>query len=336
MVRKKAGILYLVLVLLSIQMLCTACASNASETGKAGSSSVSADISSAVPVIDREDDSSMPHQFRTSASDFQKISKKNKAQMDRSYIPSREGLDTLHMSGSAQPSEGEYKQLASVLKQYDEGPIYVVDLRQESHGFLNGDAVSWYAEHNWANQGKTEEEIRKDENNRVETSLHQTMTWYQVDKKEHVQAGEKETVNQAMTEEQLAESEGLRYFRITATDHIWPSPEDIDRFIEFYKELPKGAWLHFHCKMGVGRTTEFMAMYDMMRNPSVSLKDILYRQCLIGGNYVAYVSDSGDDWKSPYYAEKKKMVGLFYQYVQENHGSGFAIPWSAWLKQQSE
>lgn len=44
----------------------------------------------------------------------------------------------------------------------------------------------------------------------------------------------------------------------------------------------------FHCEAGEGRTTAYMAMYDMMKNPDVSLKDILYRQHLLGGNYVAY------------------------------------------------
>lgn len=43
------------------------------------------------------------------------------------------------------------------------------------------------------------------------------------------------------------------------------SPENIDEFIKLYKSLPKDAWLHFHCEAGKGRTTTFLAMYDMMK-----------------------------------------------------------------------
>lgn len=57
----------------------------------------------------------------------------------------------------------------------------------------------------------------------------------------------------------------------------------------------------------VGRTTTFLAMYDMMKNPQVPLKDILYRQLLLGGNYVAYTDISASsNWKAPYYNQKSK------------------------------
>ncbi|MDY2905446.1 MAG: protein tyrosine phosphatase, partial [Caecibacter massiliensis] len=93
-------------------------------------------------------------------------------------------------------------------------------------------------------------------------------------------------------------------------------------------------WLHFHCEAGMGRTTAFMNMYDMMKNPSVPLKDILYREYEIGGNYTAHTvfHPSPSDWKGPYYNEKSRMIRLFYQYVQENYQTNFARSWSSWLK----
>ena len=139
-------------------------------------------------------------------------------------------------------------------------------------------------------------------------------------------------VEEAQTEKELVEAAGLRYKRIAATDHIWPSPAAVDEFVQFYKSLPENIWLHFHCQAGEGRTTEFLAMYDILKNPAVPLQDILYRQCLLGGSYVAHVEPEGSTyWKVPYYAEKAKHIALFYRYVQENEGADFAVSWSDWL-----
>ena len=79
-----------------------------------------------------------------------------------------------------------------------------------------------------------------------------------------------------------------------------------------------------------------MAMYDMMRNPTVSLKDILYRQHMLGGNYVGYTVENPkkNDWKADYYNEKARMISLFYQYVQENQADNFKATWSQWLLRQ--
>ena len=111
--------------------------------------------------------------------------------------------------------------------------------------------------------------------------------------------------------------------------------ENIDRFLAFYRTLPQDAWLHFHCEAGVGRTTAFMVMTDMLKNPSVSLKDILYRQHEIGGFYYGEFpikTKDKDSWKTKYYREKIVMIEQFYRYVQENRADGYQTPWSVWLK----
>ena len=93
--------------------------------------------------------------------------------------------------------------------------------------------------------------------------------------------------------------------------------------------------MHFHCQAGKGRTTSFMVMYDMMKNPSVSLKDILHRQYLLGGSYIAYdpsMPYPTKNWKDDYYHVKARMVAKFYEYVQQNHANNYAMPWSVWLK----
>lgn len=53
-------------------------------------------------------------------------------------------------------------------------------------------------------------------------------------------------------------------------------------FITFVNNQPENSWLHFHCKAGIGRTTTFMIMYDIMKNCNdVSLYDIITRQVIL-------------------------------------------------------
>lgn len=81
--------------------------------------------------------------------------------------PSRKGLDRLNISGSAEFSVGEFEKLVSVLKKQANGPIYIVDLRQETHGIFNGNAVSWFGARDWGNIGKNKTDVLKDEMRRL-------------------------------------------------------------------------------------------------------------------------------------------------------------------------
>ena len=79
-------------------------------------------------------------------------------------------------------------------------------------------------------------------------------------------------------------------------------------------------------------------MYDMMRNPDVSFKDITYRQHELGGFYYGPYNvkpkEGKDNWKRPYYFDKAAMMQKFYEYVQANHATGYETSWSSWLKTQ--
>ena len=69
---------------------------------------------------------------------------------------SREGLDTLRASASGEPSYAALPMLFARLREAagTGAPIYLVDLRQESHGYVNyAYPVSWHKERNWANRG---------------------------------------------------------------------------------------------------------------------------------------------------------------------------------------
>ena len=112
----------------------------------------------------------------------------------------------------------------------------------------------------------------------------------------------------------------------------FPETDSVEALIALTKEMEEGDWLHFHCVAGKGRLTALFAVYDILKNPGVPLKDILYRQCMLGGNYMLFQGDGG--WKDPYYLGKAEMTQKFYRYVQENHETGYRVRWTAWLAAQ--
>lgn len=285
--------------------------------------------------VDAVDRDKLPRNFRTTQSAFRDPDKKN--HFDKGYVPTRQGLDKLDASGSAQYSVHEFKQMAAELKKLAHGPIYIFDLRQETHGFINGNAVSWYGKRDWGNVGKSHKAAIKDEKERLQAVKGKLVQLSPLDKDKKAADLQLVKVESAMTEAELVRSAGMHYVRITATDHVWPAAENIDAFIKLYHKLPQNAWLHFHCEAGKGRTTTYMSMYDMMRNPEVPLKDILYRQHMIGGNYVGYRPKAGEGgWKAPYYNEKADNIAVFYKYVQANHKNGYKVLWSQWLKEYEQ
>lgn len=245
--------------------------------------------------------------FRTSNDPFKPQSKS---------LPSRIGLTELHASGSSQPSTLTFDSLKEVWKGK---PLIDVDLRQESHGFLNEAPVSWFAPRDWSNRGKDLAQVDADERARLAGALKAgKLTAFSI---QNVQGKEEETpfslkVKSIATEQEVATHAGLQYFRIPVTDHLKPTDADVDRFLEFVQKLPKDAWLHFHCEAGDGRTTTFMSMYDMLRNAKqVSFEDILKRQWLLGGIDLLNPPPQ-DSWKYPYAVERTEFLRKFYEFAK--------------------
>lgn len=244
-------------------------------------------------------------------------------------LPSVEGLLNLNASASGQFSANG---LLQILKTIPYNRIMVIDLREESHGFINGMAVSWYGERNWHNKEKTFEEIQWDENERLQKLL----------RNKQVHLHDKYTFNpsstvhvkEVYTENDLICKMGIHHVRLPLTDHVKPGDEQVDRFIELIKayhlthENP-GYWLHFHCAAGRGRSTALIAMYDMIRNASkVSFKDILKRHALIGGKDLT-VPFEVNDWRYPYHFERLEFMKNFYKYCLDN--PNLEQKWSSWI-----
>jgi len=103
--------------------------------------------------IDRNDIDQLPRNFRMSTDEFKSYPKNG-------VMPSRKGLDILRNSASSTFSETEF---VNILKKLPTVPdkVYVIDLRGESHGYLNGTCVSWFAPpSNWGNDSRTLEQVK--------------------------------------------------------------------------------------------------------------------------------------------------------------------------------
>lgn len=263
------------------------------------------DTTSINPIIDSSNTEQLPKNFRMCNSYI-----KDDAVEDLS------GLSDLNISGSGQFSENS---LDMIKNKIGSNSIIIVDLKQEDHGFINGTPISWVNKKNTSNKGLTKEQILDNENNKL--------SGIENNKEISIQ-NQKLIPTKVQNENELVENKGMSYIRIPVTDKEKPSDDMVDYFVQFVQSLPQNTWVHFHCEEGLGRTTTFMAMYDIMKNAKkVNLEDIMNRQVLIGGQ------DLLDDKinTSTNAKERAEFIKKFYEYSLQNNNS-FKITWSQWLK----
>jgi hypothetical protein len=258
----------------------------------------------------------LPVQFRDTASIYVK------------GALSLENLSSLNISGSCQYSAVQLENLVKKIGA-SKFTVYLVDLRQESHVFINGIPVSWYAANDWANVGRSLEWIESDETlHLIRMVAARSITVSTLVKGECGQVSTKDPVTvevqDATTEMGLAHQLGIEYIRIPVSDHCRPTDDMVDRFVTFVRGLEANAWLHFHCHGGDGRTTTFMTLYDMIRNAgNLGLDDIAGRQSLIG-EYDLFKGTSEA------YNLRTEFIKTFYAYVK---GGGYAsMSWTEWVK----
>ena len=215
-------------------------------------------------VEDSKNTKTLPKNFRKTSdlSSIENISYLNLA-----------GLHDLNISGSSQFTEFNLPLIKESIN--NNFNIIDIDLREESHGFINGIAISFANSDNNANKGLTYNEIINKENEDLASiKLNEPLTFYNKNK---------EIIPEKVQNElDLTKDNNISYLRIPVTDGGLPNEDMVNSFIAFVNKQPENTWLHFHCKAGVGRTTTFMIMYDIMKNcNNVSLDDIIKRQVLL-------------------------------------------------------
>lgn len=232
--------------------------------------------------------------------------------------------ELLRMAGGGQPSKITLVHLHEQLSLSIDTPLWVIDLRQESHGYLNEDAVSWHGVANAANRGMSAAAVEQDERQRLADAVGTNVRAVPMGHYDeaHIPYTFAESVTSFATERHVARKNGLGYVRIAATDMRWPEPQAIDDFVNFYRSLPKEhGWLYFHCQAGQGRTTTFMVLYELLERPDRTADEAIAHQRALGGADLS----SGARYEG---------ICHFAQYVRENRATDFAQRWSDWLSAQ--
>ena len=137
-------------------------------------------------------------------------------------------------------------------------------------------------------------------------------------------------VHQVLSESELASKYRQSYRRLYVQDFTSPTPREVDHFLEIVKRLPRDKWIYVHCHAGVGRTTTFMAMFDMLRNAkTASFEAILERQRAIGGKDFNLLPNK-NSFKYLFAEDRFVFLKKFYDYARTNK-DGFTTTWSSWL-----
>lgn len=224
-------------------------------------------------------------------------------------------IENLNISGSA---EFRPSQIDNIKAAINAPKITVVDLRQESHGFLNDNPISYYSFFQIINNNLNSSEAEKAEEIALsELPSNKNIPIFRVTG-EYLESIKASVI---LNEKSLCNNYGLGYKRLAVRDNWIPTPETVDDFISFIKNLNNDVHILFHCDAGDGRTTMFMSMYQMVKNTSnLSLSTILNDQITAGG---IVLTDN---------IPRATFLEYFYNYTLENKNSNFVTSYSNWLK----
>ena len=217
------------------------------------------------------------------------------------------GLDPpLRASGSHQLDVG---MLAGVIDRIANGGaevrrVLIVDLRRESHAFVNDRAVSWCADRDWANVGYSPAWIARDEQCELEKLATAPETnIFTISKgaegEIQVVGATPLHVTRAETEEMVVERLRSRfevsYCRLHVTDHCAPEGETLRMFLQLLGNVAPTTWVHFR------RRQLRLFHYDVRPDPT------------------------SKRWQMPLSEARWRLLESFRQYVFGGYGAG--QPW---------
>lgn len=233
--------------------------------------------------------------------------------------------------GSAQFNEMGLAAIVSKIQaHHPKKKIWLVDLRQETHFFANGQPLSFYGYHNSANIEKSSAQILEEESKVISDFQHKsepTIVNLVVDKKN----GEitktrpvQMNLQTSESEESLAKKHGLAYKRFYITDHKAPTPEAQKELVTFINQLDADDWVIVHCRGGKGRTTTFMLLTAILKDREQhkvkSVQEYIEEQISLGGTNL-FNTDDGDDalWQKENKKHRAKFIEQFYSESNRGH-----------------
>ena len=224
-------------------------------------------------------------------------------------------IQHLHVVASDQLS---IPQLNALIQAYPEIAV-IVDLRKEPHFFINGHAITWADAQDWVDKDMTPDEVRALEKRLMEEVRAQKELL--VFQKIHEDAQKKEIPRKLYpqflsTEKDWAASHNIGYLRLFIPDHVSPTIAQINHFIRVYQALQPQKSLYIHCRGGMGRTTTFLALVDMMHNAKKdSFETILKRQHHLHGEDLMKPKTG---YKAAPAEKRLALLKAFYQYAKTN------------------
>jgi hypothetical protein len=224
-------------------------------------------------------------------------------------------LEDTKASSSGQFSEKTFVTLLEELSSCSE-KLVIVDLRAESHGFVNGQSVCWRNRFN--DRDPTSEEVEEEENVGLAQALSEGYLF--VDQLEL-------QVFRAITERALVEDAGHTYVRLPLMNAHRPSEQFTDQFVQFIKSLSPDEWVHFHSEVDKTKTRLLMILMHIIKNgDQISFEDILWRQQILNEEFA-----QEEEFKQ---TEQERLTFLheFYTYMQQFPNCD--ILWSEWIQQQ--
>ncbi len=296
--------------------------------------------------------------------------------IDYKILSSYDFLTENNSSGSAQFTGPELRFLLkeiktiSLLNQKEITDLYIIDLRKEDHGFINEFPVMIRAKENNVN-GNIDEKLilEKEQNffnelkeNFLQDSIIEVAS---VTKKINgsVQNADLVLIKDANieTEKELVtrianelDLNGIRvhYQRFLIQDHNKPSDDQVNNFIEFFRNNSSPTiWKHFHCSAGHGRTTTFEVMNHLLMNAhlyanhdsgfsenpltcSTELDSILQYHHEVGGSLLNPNNKNVKNYKISAAQERYEFLQKFYEYAISDHGflcQDHEVSWYEWI-----
>ena len=308
------------------------------------------DYNEPIKLLDRpmkHMDMEFPSSYRTLGENFDYSPYKNK-KLDL-Y-----GLDKLNISGSAQFTIQQLENIVLDVAKHNPKikKLIILDLRQESHGFIDGKPFRFHMPKNGINTGVDPESILERERKLLDALINdKSNKQVHVRYSNRVDTGEKFSMNHYIsfqTTDIKSESEvvdalyakiggqtgiDITYERFYVLDHSRPSDNDIDRFIDMVESMGENTWIHMHCAAGKGRTTTFMSIADMLQNaPEIAFEDVLKRQHLIGGSDLLDVTRGDkEEWRIPLAKERLAVLEKFYNFMTLKEGLKSGTLWSEFV-----